>query len=112
MQRLKCVVLSLFILNCATAVRSQTTVGELRGAVTDSSGSIVGDATITLQNVATNDLRKTNSDSAGDYILAQLPVGKYTLSVEKPGFQRFTLRDVVIQVDARRRKCRVACRGG
>ena len=54
--------------------------------------------------MATNDLRRTTSDSEGNYIFAQLPVGTYLLSVEKPGFQKFTLRDVVIQVDARRRE--------
>ena len=60
----------------------------------------MADANVSLQNVATNDLRKTTSDSEGNYIFAQLPVGTYLLSVEKPGFQRFTLQDVVIQVDA------------
>ena len=104
MLRFKGVFLALCALTCVTVVQAQTTVGELRGAVTDSSGAKIADAGISLQNVATNDVRKTTTDSAGDYILAQLPVGVYVLSVEKTGFQRFTMRDVVIQVDARRRE--------
>jgi len=104
MLRFKGVFPALCALTCVAVMQGQTTVGELRGAVTDSSGAKIADAAITLQNMATNDVRKAATDSDGDYILAQLPVGKYVLSVEKPGFQRFTLRDVVIQVDARRRE--------
>jgi hypothetical protein len=87
-----------------TALQAQTTVGELRGTVTDPTGAPIGEAGLTLQNVATNDLRRTASDAEGNYIYAQLPVGTYLLSVEKTGFQKFTVRDVVIQVDARRRE--------
>jgi hypothetical protein len=57
-----------------------------------------------MQNVDTNDLRKSISDQEGNYIFAQLPVGRYNLTVEAPGFQKFVLRDIALQVDARRRE--------
>ena len=104
MLQAKCTVLALCALICVTAVQAQTTVGELRGTVADATGAPVADASVTLQNVATNDLRRIASDPEGNYIFAQLPVGTYLLSVEKTGFQKFTVRDVVIQVDARRRE--------
>ena len=86
------------------AVHGQTTVAELRGNVTDASGAGVASAVVIVQNVDTNDVRRGSSDPAGNYIFAQLPVGRYNLTVEAPGFQKFVLRDIALQVDARRRK--------
>jgi hypothetical protein len=88
----------------AIAAYGQTTVAELRGSVTDSSGAAVAVPVVTVQNVDTNDVRKGTSDSQGNYIFAQLPVGRYNLTVEAPGFQKFVLRDITLQVDARRRE--------
>src|SRR5688572_2508927 len=82
----------------------QTTVAELRGNVTDASGAAVAAAVVTVQNVDTNDARKGTTDPQGNYIFAQLPVGRYNLTVEAPGFQKFMLRDIALQVDARRRE--------
>jgi hypothetical protein len=59
---------------------------------------------VTVQNVDTNDVRKGTSDSQGNYVFAQLPVGRYNLTVEAPGFQKYVLRDITLQVDARRRE--------
>ncbi len=96
--------LSLCVMTAVMPVQAQTTVGELRGTVADSSGAVIGGATVTLTNTATNDVRRTNSGADGLYIFPQLPVGRYVLTVEQSGFQKFTLRDVAIQVDARRRE--------
>lgn len=98
------ILFAISILAGVAALRGQTTVGELRGVVADSSAAVIAGATVSLQNMATNDTRKTTSDAAGAYIFPQLPVGRYILTVEITGFQRFALRDVSIQVDARRRE--------
>ncbi len=86
------------------AISAQTTVGELRGTVSDSTGAVIAGAVVAVQNMATSDTRKMSSDADGSYLFAQLPVGRYVLTVEMSGFQKFTLRDVNIQVDARRRE--------
>lgn len=99
-----CALLALGVLWVNGSLRAQTTAGELRGSVSDSTGAVVAGAAVTVQNGATSDTRKANSDSDGGYLFPQLPVGRYILTVEMPGFQKFTLRDVVIQVDSRRRE--------
>ena len=88
----------------AAAGLAQTTVGEMRGTVTDKSGAVIAGAAVSIHNVATNDTRRVTTDTEGSYVLPQLPVGRYTLTVEMSGFQRYTLQDVVIQVDSRRRE--------
>ena len=49
------------------------------GTVNDSSGSIVVNAVVSIQNVATNVVAKTNTNSAGIYYLPSLPPGRYEL---------------------------------
>jgi hypothetical protein len=88
----------------AMAANGQTTVGELRGNVTDASGAAVAAAVVSVQNVDTNDVRKSATDPQGNYIFAQLPVGRYNLTVEALAFQKFVMRDIALQVDARRRE--------
>jgi hypothetical protein len=92
------------LLALTLAARAQTTVAELRGSVTDASGAAVSAAVVTVQNVETNDVRKGATDTQGNYIFPQLPVGRYNLTVEAPGFQKYVVREVALQVDARRRE--------
>ncbi len=64
----------------------QVSTGNLSGQVLDSSGAIVGGAAITATSAATGYTRPTKSGSDGNYILPDLPIGAYTLSVTAPGF--------------------------
>lgn len=70
----------------AIASRAQVTTGNLSGQVMDSSGAIVSDAGVTATAADTGYERTTKSGSDGSYILADLPIGNYTLSVTAPGF--------------------------
>lgn len=65
---------------------AQTDTGAISGAVTDASGAVVPGATVTLTNSTTGQERKTVTDSTGIYSLPNLPPGEYTLVVEKEGF--------------------------
>ena len=49
-------------------------------------------------------MRKAPSDTLGGYSFPQLPVGTYTLTVENPGFRKFTLTGISLKVDDRRRE--------
>ncbi len=88
----------------AASTYSQTTVGQILGNISDASGSAVPGATVSIVNEGTNETRKTTSDRSGDYIFPQLPVGRYTLTVEQAGFQKFAATGIDLKVDDRRRQ--------
>src|SRR5436190_11915695 len=81
---------------------AQTTVGQILGVITDSSSAAVAGAAVTVTNEQTNDSRKTVSDQSGNYIFPQLPVGRYQLTAEAPGFQRYVATGIDLKVDDRR----------
>ena len=82
----------------------QTTVGQILGTVSDASGGAVPGAAVTVTNTGTNEHRRTASDSSGNYIFPQLPVGHYNLTVELHGFQKFVATEIDLRVDDRRRQ--------
>jgi hypothetical protein len=82
---------------------AQTTFASITGMVTDSSGAAVANANIVARNVATNIETKTTSNQLGDYKVAQLIEGTYSLRVTTPGFKEFIAEDVVLVARDERR---------
>jgi hypothetical protein len=66
----------------------------LTGTVTDAAGKLLPQTTITALENATQLERQGVSDAAGRYDIAELPVGKYTVTFEHAGFKAFTFVDV------------------
>ena len=58
----------------------------ISGTVTDQSGAVVANATVTVKNVDTAAVRSTATDESGLYRMFSLPVGKYEIRAQKPGF--------------------------
>jgi hypothetical protein len=78
---------------------AQGGVGELTGLVTDPTGAVVSDATVTLTNTATGDKRTAVTTPAGVYRFSALPVvGSYTLETAPKGFKTVKVTDVVVSV--------------
>ena len=65
---------------------AQTTTGTISGTVTDSTGSVVSNATVTVTSVQTGISQLTPSNASGNYIFPALPTGDYKLSTQAPGF--------------------------
>jgi hypothetical protein len=82
-------VLFLFLLAALISVPAwaQTQLGVLFGTVTDASGAVVPGAEVSVENVSTGLKRDGRTDKTGEYQLVGLPTGRYTLRVEKEGFQ-------------------------
>ncbi len=66
----------------------------ITGTVTDDSGAIVVDASVTAREKATNVTTKSTTNSAGLYFITSLPPGAYDLTVEKRGFQTSTVTNI------------------
>ncbi len=58
----------------------------LTGTITDPSGAVVPNATVTATNKDTGAIRETTADGAGLYQLSSLPVGQYEIHAKKSGF--------------------------
>src|SRR5258706_3801910 len=76
----------LAVLNAAPAW-AQTQLGTLFGTVTDTSGAVVPGAEVSVENVSTGLKRDGRTDKTGEYQLVGLPTGRYTLRIQKEGFQ-------------------------
>lgn len=73
-------------------VFGQAETGQVTGTVTDPSGAIVPGAKVTLTDVNTNAMRTDTTNSAGSYTFTNLKPSSYQISVEAPGFAKFTRR--------------------
>jgi hypothetical protein len=82
---------------------AQTFRGTILGTVTDATGGAVPGATVTVHNVDTGLLRKTETQGDGSYRVPELPIGTYDVTVEKPGFQTSITSGVKVDVAAERR---------
>lgn len=67
---------------------AQTQFGTISGRVTDPNGLVVPGAQITLTSLATNIQTKTQTNTEGLYVLANVAAGQYDLAVEKQGFAK------------------------
>jgi Carboxypeptidase regulatory-like domain len=94
--------LALLVAALALAVMpafGQVTSGNITGSVFDQTGATVPNASIVARNQATDQETSTNSTSAGDYRFENLPVGKYTLTVNAAGFAKAEVKDVDIELN-------------
>ncbi len=76
----------------ASLVLGQGTTSRVLGVVTDPSGASVAGASVRLINERTNATFETRSADNGAYFFEAVPSGIYTVTVEYPGFRRFTSR--------------------
>ena len=86
-----------FILLAASAL-AQSDRGTITGTIMDSSGAVVPGAKVTLSNSGTGIRQETSTTPTGNYAIASLPVGRYTLAVEHPGFTRYEQSNILVQV--------------
>jgi hypothetical protein len=77
---------------------SQATTGVIVGHVTDPQAQPVPGAEVRAGNEATGLSQKTLSDAAGNYMLAKLPPGTYTITVSKQGFRMAKLSRLLLLI--------------
>lgn len=82
---------------------AQTFRGTILGTVTDSSGAGVSGATVTIKNTDTGLLRTVNSGDDGNYSAPELPIGTYSVTVEKSGFKVGVVNGISVEVSTERR---------
>lgn len=92
-------ILLLFVLliSCAAAF-AQTGTSNITGTVTDGTGAVVAGASVTAKNEATGVASAQTTTDSGFYAFSSLPVGKYTINVEKQGFKTLQKTGNVLEV--------------
>ena len=74
----------------------QTNLGNITGSVGDTSGATIPDAQVVAVNSATGLTQSTVTTSGGLYNINLLPIGRYTVTVTKAGFQKATRPEVAV----------------
>src|SRR6266404_774799 len=82
----------------------QMNAGELSGSVQDASKGLLPGAMIVAQHLETGQRFTATANSSGEYLLAQLPVGVYSLTVSAADFKQSVLPRIEIHSSGRLRR--------
>jgi hypothetical protein len=85
------------------AASAQTFRGTILGTVTDTSGAAILNAKVSALNVATGVERTTETNGDGSYLIPELPIGTYKVTIAQSGFQSAVTNGVVVDVASERR---------
>ena len=94
----------LLVFLLAPVLRAQIATADLVGTITDASGAVVPDATLTVTNNGTGLVYSGRSAADGNFDLTQLPVGHYKVVATKQGFKTYEVPDVEVTIGARVRR--------
>ena len=83
-------VLALLLCLTVGAFAQSVTAGDINGTVTDSTGAIIPNATVTVTNPATGESKTATSSTSGAYRVSLLSPGTYKVSVSASGFSTVT----------------------
>ncbi len=75
---------------------AQMNTGEISGQLKDPSGATVANATIEAAEANTGLKHTATSNASGEFLLAELPVGVYKLTVTAKGFKQSLISDVTM----------------
>ncbi len=74
--------------------------GSISGTIKDPSGNIIVNAHVVVREINTGLSYSTHTDSKGYYTFPVMPVGRYALDVESPGFGKYERKDIALDTSA------------
>ncbi len=95
--------LSVILLSGDPTVWAQLAGTTLSGQVSDRSGATIASASVTIRNMATDEVRKVTTNEKGLYNAPSLQPGIYSVTVSAPGFATHVERDLQLTVGAIRK---------
>jgi hypothetical protein len=93
-----CFLLSILLVSRHTAW-SQQTLGAISGTVSDTSGALLGDASVAAVDDQTKLTRVVKTNADGGYQLVNLPIGTYTITFKHDGFDTQNIPSILVQAD-------------
>src|SRR5947209_6707348 len=98
---LRFMLLFLLLLGTLGVLSAQSTTGTILGTVSDPSGAVIPNASVTITNVENGSVRTLATDKSGNYEAPTLPVGRYSVAVTATGFAKNS-QEVQLDVQDRR----------
>src|ERR1700722_1753368 len=92
--------LTLYVCLGSPIVYAQNNAGTSQGSVADASGATVAGPAVTGKNLDTGLTLSSLTTDSGLYSLANVPAGRYSVSVEKPGLKKYTREGVSVQTSS------------
>ncbi|HTU42704.1 MAG TPA: carboxypeptidase-like regulatory domain-containing protein [Candidatus Aquilonibacter sp.] len=86
-------------LTCGVSSAQGSYRAQLRGVVSDASGAVVANATVTIRDVGTNIASTAHTDDKGSYFFTGLRPSTYAVRADAPGFRAAERTNVVLGVD-------------
>src|SRR5712691_5467794 len=95
-----CLLLAFLLLVVPNILRAQAqaTTGVIRGTVSDSAGTPLAGAVVTLRNRETNAERTLNTNASGVYVATLLRVGSYDVGARALGFRESRRDSVTVRL--------------
>ena len=84
---------------CCGSLQSQQTLGGITGEVTDPSGGVITNATVTVKSEQTSLTHDTKTNASGAYTFVNLPIASYTLTYTADGFVVQKTQHIAVQAD-------------
>ena len=100
-RHLLCIV-TLLLLGFASTTFAQDVTARIDGVVSDPAGAVVTQATVTLTNTNTGEVRTVQSDDNGSYTFTLIQPGTYDLSVKAGGFKEYLSKGLQLSVNDRK----------
>ena len=94
---------SFLLFSAALPLAAQEVSAGLTGRVSDPSGASVGNASVTAKDLDRGTEWPTKTQADGIFSLPRIPVGRYSLKVEAPGFKSYINREFVLELNQRGR---------
>jgi hypothetical protein len=101
--RCACLLLLLVLLPCLAIVARADTVGSISGTVTDQTGGVIPDTTVTALNLDTTVAQTTKTNANGFFNFTALPVGRYEIEILREGFNPYKRTGLVVDVNSQLR---------
>jgi Carboxypeptidase regulatory-like domain len=92
---LRCLLLGAAMYLLAPATQAQYRAS-IQGVVTDSSGAVIPNATVTLTNKETGQALTSTTNASGVYNFNTLPPSQFSITIERDGFQKKVIDNVAV----------------
>ncbi len=83
----------------STGLSAQSTLGTITGLVSDNTGAVIPNAAIVATNANTGTRIQTVSSGSGNYVIPNLQVGSYEISVQVSGFKTFKRSNISLSTN-------------
>jgi hypothetical protein len=88
--------LALLLCAAGLAFGQGTDLGTIRGTVTDPTGGVIPNATVSVIDALTNTTRETRTNSQGNYEMFGLKPGAYRVAITAVGMSKKEITDIVL----------------